>query len=255
MRIESGITNANIRHEEALQTFDGLMLGDAGLLNQSNSCRFSLGLSDSVNHKYKLKIAPEQFLAYLVIIKKELGVLYITFSATTPKLYQSTSKGKPYTQALLRSLNSVFLLQQYDRWYKGGVLRVSKRGIRYMAGAEKIVPEGLILKPRTLARFVEGDGTSVWFPYDNTTVLVSLCTQGFGITGICNLEEQLHSLGLMTGRTQLKTKSGSGVKINKLQESVDLFMSIIEPHILSPYLYKVKFRGSKQERYKIYGGC
>lgn len=207
---------------DAMSVFNGVLLGD-GSLNQIRSkytC-FSEGLADS---------EIQELLGYLKVVKDALVSLGIEISNEFPKTYDSVSRGKPYTRCILSSHSSDFLTEQHRRWY------LNKR---------KMVPLDLELNPITLAHWFMGDGNSARDKRDghDTSVQASLATLGFEEESVTLLEAGLHHLRINTGRKyDNRVKSGAGIQINILQLSINDFMHMIDPYIIEPYRYKVKYR-------------
>jgi len=66
-----------------------------------------------------------------------------------------------------------------------------------------------------------------------------LYTQGLDQGSVGRIEEGLHDLGPHTGRG-VECRGTSGIAITILQDSVNLFMDIIEPFIVPSFQYKIK---------------
>lgn len=234
-------------YSQALQIFDGVMLGDGGLIQMGESAYFRMGLSGK-----KRKIPAEEFLEYLQYLKSAFETLRVKTGPTFPKVKPRGAKlktaGKWVPTALLETLTSPFLLNQYYKWYKGGETRRTKcephkGGYYYTAAAMKVVPSDLILTPITLAHWFMGDGNSYQFRA-RPTVAASFASHGFDEHSIEVLEHQLHSLDISTGRGNYshRIQKGAGIIITVLQNSVNRLMELVEPHIFACYSYKIKYR-------------
>lgn len=210
---------------EALEAFDGVMLGDGGLILPVRGIRahFHMTLSGK----------PEaELIDYLRSVAGSLEDLGVQVSLGYPKVISSVSHGKPYNSCILLTLSSNFLTDQYHRWYRR---LAPKWDIR------KEAPEDLMLTPTSLAHWFMGDGGSSL--KSTGGIYVALATHGFNTDSVGRLEHQLSSMGVSTGRSHdRRTRRGSGIVITVRQESVNYFMETIEPYIVRPYKYKIKYR-------------
>lgn len=123
---------------EALQIFDGAMLGDAKLQMNGNDAQFDIALSGA------------EHLDWLCLLGNALKSLGVELCLGYPKLVlwtRSTSHGEKAGQAYvvcrLTSRNSAFLTTQFHRWYRRGCTGEKKW--------VKIVPRDLYLTPIILA--------------------------------------------------------------------------------------------------------
>lgn len=215
----------------AREVFDGVMLSDGGLVRQSESrnAYFDMALSC---HDGRVPILG--LLEYLQYVKREcFDVLGVEVRVGHPKIRRRIRTsglhlGETYEYASLATKSSLFLTLQHNRWYPNRS--------RY-----KEVPTDLVLTPVLSAHWFMGDGTScrvLLFP----TVYCELSTQGLNIYSIEALEDQLHQLGISTGRKVARADKGSGIKITVLQVSLNDFMNLVDPYVIEPYRYKVKYR-------------
>ena len=202
----------------AKQILDGLMLGDGSLAMPNASAYLSINLCG------------EGTLSYLDNISSALLALGISLCDGYPKILHAVSKGKPYEYSSLASRVSPILTNEYHRWYSTG---------------RKEVPSDVRISRLALAHWFMGDGCSISDDRykKSTSVEVSFSTYSFGESSIALLENELHRIGFSTGRNNHKgIKDGSGIRITILQRDVNSFMKIIEPCMLEPYLYKIKYR-------------
>ena len=235
-----------VSKREALQAFDGVMLSDGGLRSRGNSL-FYINLSDNRDYKQRATIPVGELLEFLQHLAGVLVILGVESCRGYPKIVFRANKpqsGEMFPGVNLTTKVSSFLTEQYPRWYTGGKIRNYR-----VIGAKKIVPLGFQLTPISLAYWFMGDGCSVWS--SSPTVYVTLNSQCFSLSDVARLEEQLHSFGFSTGRIdcskQSENKHISNIRILIYQDSVDHFMDIVSPHVVSPYLYKVKYRGERGE--------
>jgi hypothetical protein len=218
----------------ALQIFDGLMLGDGNLRTRGINASFGIGLSD---RKWK-RITNQEFLRFLHHIKEIFETLGVEAFSGHPKVFSGFYKsGKPYEQCRLDTKVSSFLASEQRRWYPG----------RWPDGRwKKDVPSDISLTPISLAYWFMGDGRSERNKGCPTTITITLHTEGYSEFSVLCLETHLHRLGISTGRTHCKVIRGSGTIITIPQVSVDDFMSSIDPYVIEPYRYKVKYRKPTQ---------
>lgn len=236
--------------EEAQQVFDGVMLGDGGLVFMGSQAHFVIGNADNKEFTQREQIPVEDLLEFLQHLAEVFRVLGVEPCAGHPKIIPNAARslsGKKLNGCIFETKGSLFLTDQYHRWYKGGEPRHDKKNRYYIADAEKVVSKGFKLTPLSLAYWFMLDGRSVWT--NGISIDAGLCSYSFGLNSIKDLEEQLHSFGLSTSRNYRKAWLGKGkpdsnIQIAILQNSIDSFMSIMMPHMVAPYLYKIKYRGS-----------
>jgi hypothetical protein len=235
--------------QEALEVFNGIMLGDAGLgLSGRNGTGAVLNIALSAKRDIKLE---EQTLAYLCSVRDDLLFLGINFCIGHPVVSDRTSKGKLYRNCKLSSIVCPFLKDEYHRWYPGGkrVAKAVARGqfgsqivVKEYPGEKKVVPVNITLTPLSLAHWFMGDGCSQQSKLCET-VVVNLSTYAFSFGDIEILERGLHDLNISTGRAVYPSiNKGSGVRLTILQNSVNDFMHMIDPYVVEPYRYKIKYR-------------
>lgn len=210
--------------QTALEVFNGVMLGDAGMYQSRHWARYTyfvIGLS---------KGEMSALSCYLRYVKDALVSMGIQVSGDFPKVQKGMSKGKPYTHCRLSTWSSPQLAEMYPKWYKEDL---------------KIVPTNVYLGPVTLAHWFMGDGSSRYGRSGN--VYTSFATMGFPVDSISVLEEALHDLGLNTGRGyDRRIEKGDGITLFLLQDSVNKFMDIVRPYMMEPYMYKIKYRGDQR---------
>lgn len=240
------------QYNEASHVFDGLMLGDGNLTFNGKNAYFAITLSDNKKYIQRETIPVDRLFEFLQHITMVLASLGIKPNFNSPKinLHDDKLKNGKYTSSVELCTNiSDFLTYQYSRWYQNAdkYYNTKAHSYRYI-NAERVVPKDFTLTPVSLAYWFMGDGCSIW--KDATGIDVSLCTYNYMLGDIEYLEDQLHRLGLNTGRSfggnqpLCKNKLISYISITIPQSDVDNFMRIVEPYIVDPYLYKVKYRGS-----------
>jgi len=204
---------------EAEEVFSGLMLGDGGLQLTGCYAQFTIALSGLSTLNY-LRNIKSVFLAMGIECYKDHLRVYLRMN----------SSGNMYYYCLLKTGTSPLLLAKRLMWYPNG---------------KKEVLVNIKLPPRTLAHWFSGDGNSC-YSKSYPTVYTSFATCGFSEVGVLTLENKLHALSLHTYRhLDHRVVRGSGISINISQDSVDNFMHTIEPYMLEPYLYKIKYRGGQ----------
>lgn len=220
--------SGELTEAQALQVFDGVMLGDGGLAGPRMYAYLDLALSSG-------RIAPEELLKHLQHIADVLKVLGVEACDRYPRASQSVSRGKPYTRCRLVTKTSPFLSAQYGNWYASRLPGNTRR---------KKLPEGLLLTRISLAYWFAYDGSSFRNKRYHSNVPVSLASDGFCTHDVELLEEQLHILEIAsTGRHLDKRVAGSsGISITVLQDSVDSFMELVDPYVPEPYRYKIKYK-------------
>ena len=207
---------------EAKRVFNGVMLGDGGLVlpRTSDNAHFYMALANG-----RLYLPTDQLLCYLAGIASCLELLDVPVSNGYPKIVEKTSHGKPYMSHELLTRTSSFLTRERNRWHIKGI---------------KEVPEDLVLTPVSLAHWFMNDGSS---PRQGSAVYASFATYSFSEHSIELLEHQLASLSIQVNRGKNKqVVKGSGLRLFVQQAKVNLFMSIIEPYVVEPFRYKIKYR-------------
>lgn len=197
------------------EVIDGALLSDAGIASPYVASHLTMALSGA------------EHIDWLHAVKAALDSLSVEVCAGHPRLLSRVDPwGRQYVYCYMKTKASQFIDSERERWYNKG---------------RKEVPGDLVVTPTLLAHWFMGDGNS--HKDDRCcSVTVSLCSQSYDLESIEVLEEQLRLLGLNTGRAHVKVKVGSGILITIRQDSVDRFMSIIEPYMVSSYKYKVIYR-------------
>lgn len=205
---------------EALQMFDGVMLSDGTITN------LVFGI---VQHGH-------EHMDWLQLIRSAL--ISLGTPAAPPDLHTRVASlprgptrqpfSNQYEYSVLRSRRSLFIHQQRERWYPERTKRI---------------PEDLVLTPLCLANLYMGDGSSARCRNSRKTVQTCFYTQSYNLQSIELLESGFRTLSIATGRSHDKKCSTGGVILTILQESVDNFMTIVEPFITSSFKYKLKWKG------------
>jgi len=214
----------------AMQALRGVVLSDGSLALPAQNAFFYIGLSDNREDLVQREQIPiEELLAFLWhLVTTVLVPLGVEPCSGHPKirLYKKPGVDSRVPGVVLKTRVSELLTGLYSQYYYAG---------------KKIVPEGIPLTNISLAYLYMLDGNSSWEDRGGPAVSVYLCTQGFDLHSVELLEKQLHNFDINTGRAH--TKGGdSKIEITILQNSVDCFMSIVEPYMVPPYVYKVKRR-------------
>lgn len=222
--------------EEAMQAFSGVMLGDGGLqLSSGNrNAYFYIKLSDNKTNLIQRGHIPiGDLLKFLQYFATEvLQPLDIQPCTGHPRVQPHSSKSKEgewLPGVLLTTHCSEFLTKLYHMYYING---------------RRVVPEALVLSGITLAWLFMNDGYSGWDRRKGQGIAVGLCTQDLDLYSVERLESQIHNFGINTGRTRRYVKQGAGILVTVLADSSDYFMQIVDPHVIPPYRYKIKYRGS-----------
>lgn len=209
--------------QEALEVFDGVMLGDAGLCMHGKNAKFVMDLSRGDK---------QELLGYLSHVKDALLAMELLVCNGHPKWYTTVCKGKPFDYCWLVSQTSPILTAEFRRWYPYGI---------------KEVPTDVKIMPRSVAYWFMDDGCSTTYDM-KPDINVHLSAYSFSLTSISLLEQRLQALGLLTGRSHSKNiAKGSGIRLNILQGSVNDFMHMIDPFVVEPYRYKIKYRNDHKE--------
>ena len=158
---------------------------------------------------------------WLELVRKALASLGTTTSEAKEYIDRSL-KIRVFTQ--FHSHVSPYIGYLRERWYPGGI---------------KQVPADFELTPVSLANWYMGDGLS---SYDRRFRIVAVVTR-FSTASFSEednefLIEQLHNLGI----SATIGHSGKYPHINISQFSVNYLMDIVEPYVVSSYLYKIKRR-------------
>jgi hypothetical protein len=228
--------------KEALQVLDGSMLGDGNLTRLKGGAIYYVSFS-------KPNILLGDHLKYLHWIADDaLRALGVEPLRGYPKIEIQCRKGRPHGIARLVTHSSIVLGEIYEEWYTGGSW-IQRTGRWH--GATKVLPKRLlravVLPVLTLAPwFLEDGSSSIIYPERACPVIsVSFSTYNFSKNEVYGLMGLLNNMGLGTIKSsRRRVKKGSGLLIRLKQDSVNPFMDLIEPIILSI------FRDSEGPSYK-----
>lgn len=220
--------------ELAMVKLRATIVSDGGLYLNGRNAHFCLSLSDNKDNLVQRELIPiEDLLKFLHrFVAEVLGPLGIELCDGHPRIELHITKSKDggwLPGVLLTTRNSEFLTRLHHEYYPDG---------------SKIIPESFVLTGVFLAWFFMFDGISMWNGTGGPGVYVRLCTHGFDLRSVELFEEQLHKIGINTGRTYVSVEKGAGIMITILAGSTDHFMKIIDPYVITPYRYKIKYRGS-----------
>lgn len=221
--------------EEAIQRYRATILSDGALVLHGRTAYFSIALSDNKSEYAQRDPIPIkdllEFLRYLAL--DTLEPLGLVLCSGHPKIKPHTTKSKSgewLPGVILTTRNSELNTELYHEYYPDG---------------KKIIPEDFTLTSIFLAWFFMFDGNSSWHGDGGPSVGVHLCTEGFDLNSVTLFEEQLCKLGLNTGqKLDKRVNKSAGIGITVHADSTDHFMDIVDPYVVFPYRYKVKYRGS-----------
>lgn len=234
-----------MNEKEAMEVFDGLMLGDGGLGLHVTSAWFSLALSAGDPNQWRntswngrnSKIPQMQYLTYIMDCLEPLG---IKFSEECPKASICLSRGKPYLYCHIESFSSGFLLAQFSRWYRPVTDEV--RETRWFATNRKwykILPDDVVLTPLTITVWFEGDGGTGWISRPN--VQLWLATNSFAREEVSKLSELLLPFGIHARVCKKLTKKQITWELAVCAVAdVNIFFDLTERYIHSCYRYKIR---------------
>lgn len=200
--------------EEAMQVFDGIMLGDAGVYRNGKYATVHIAKSG------------EKYLPYLTHLRDIVGLLGVEFCTGHPKCCKAiSSTGKPFMHCQLESITSPFLLGQRQRWYPKG---------------KKEIPYDVRITPLSLAYMFMDDGTASW--QRTNLVKLNLATDGF------SKEEayRLRDLIAVNLRVHFSPYPATKMRLDVIRlwllkiEEINLFFDLIESYMHPCYMYKVK---------------
>lgn len=232
--------------KEALEVFDGLMLGDGGLLKYRGGARFCMVQSKVLAPKHypnQEQLKAESLMEHMKwlqwIAENPFKVLGIPVCKDHPKILTRTWEGKPYQYAFLETPQSPVLVGMWDEWYTGGKWATQYQlSQQYIQGAIKVVPKRLMREPNistnTLMQWFRGDGGGGWEYQRGRTPNrhVDFATNCFTEEEVCHLTAMLNNAGLNTNKPSRKVQiRGSGLRIFLSADSIDSFMNLIEPHV------------------------
>ncbi len=217
----------------AMQKLEAAIISDGYLQPKSGNAYFYLSLSDNKDLVQREKIPINELLDFLrSFVADILSPLDVKPCTGYPKvvLRMGTSKKGIYLPGvMLCTLKSELVTELYHKYYPFG---------------RKLVPGSFTLTRLSLAWLFMFDGNSQWDNNGGDRIIVSLYTQGLDTNSVEILEHGLALLGVNTGRNHVKVQNGSGIIISVLADNTDCFMDLIEPHVVPPFYYKVKYRGS-----------
>lgn len=199
-----------MQRTEALEVFDGAMLGDAGLYYSHTGH----GGGRTYHNKayFHIDLSGEGYVDWLEVVQSALECLGAGF--TRMRTGSALSRGKPYIKCELWTKAEPLWVPHRERWYPNGV---------------KSIPEGLKLTPRSLAHWFMGDGTSSYEGFS-----FAPCSLAF--SEVVKLRVLLQDLGVRTtaGTSRPYRLYGSG------GNNIDKLMDIISPYIVPSFSYKVR---------------
>lgn len=209
---------------EAVQVFDGLMVGDGNLSS-------ALLAGDRIEKCHRVKdsrfcIAQSgeryDHADWMYYIKDALVTLGVDVSYHYPKSGTRISRGKVFKLCSLSSLTSPFLTLQRIKWYPNGV---------------KEIPEGFEFTPASLANAWMGDGSVIELFEGH---LSELSVPNFSLHSIEIVERALHSIGITNTSRVHRDVGNSGVIIAVRQSSRDTLAGLVEPYLLPSFRYKIR---------------
>ena len=193
---------------EAMEVFDGTMLGDNSVGRYGGSALMDTAKSG------------EQYMPYLTQLRDTLVLLGVEFCTDHPKSFARVSHGKPYINCRLTSHASSFFTEQRHRWYPNG---------------KKIVPNDVRITPLSMAYEFMDDGSTSWL--QGNLVVLRLATNSYTREEVSCLRDLVNArFGVYF---YLSPNSGWELTLRKVDE-VNLFLDQIEEYILPCYEYKVK---------------
>lgn len=214
---------------EALQVFDGCMLGDSSLskaLLAGDPRDKCYGVKNSRFH-ISQSSGRYDHSDWMYYVKDALISLGVGVSSYFPKAGTRTSRGKEFKFCDLVSLTSPLLTIQRVRWYPCGT---------------KEVPEDFIFTPISLANAWMSDGSVI--DLVGHRHLSELSTPGFNLRSIEVIEQALRNIGIVdTGRARREVGS-SGIIVTIRQDSSASLAALIRPWLLPSFRYKIKDIGS-----------
>lgn len=221
--------------KEAREVFDGLMLGDAGLLRREGGVTFSMNLS-------KPDISMEDHLKYEQWVKTNvLDLLRVPACEGHPHVSTYLRKGKLVPYARLETRTSTVLVNAYNSWYRGGEW-VGPLGGRYIHGKTKRFPIyfrlARELPVRSLVHLSLGDGCSSLrvFKGGKPKVYVDFSVCSFTDNEVFHLMEMLNNMGMATTKPfrDSRVAKGSGLRVylSSRNETSCRFMDLVEPYVM-----------------------
>lgn len=207
--------NGEITKEQAMEVFDGIMLGDAGLNRDGKYAQMKTSKSGI------------QYMPYLTHLRDVLSLLEVKFCTGHPKSFEAiSSKGKPYTYCYLESTTSLFLLEQYNRWYPG---------------KKRAIPSDVRVTSISLAYFFSDDGCTSWRK-DRNRVILTLATHNFTKEDVYFLRDVIdtrHGICFLPHTSNRSRPHQIELKLCKMDE-INHFIDLVEPYVHPAYTYKMK---------------
>lgn len=230
------------RKLEAMEMFDGLMLGDGGLVRHEGyggmeDVQFRINLSAGEPDNWKG--VPERnipHMQYLQHLKVDcLEPLGISCCTSHPKSsIRRSCWGQLYLCFRLYSHSSEFLILQHKRWYRW-ITEEVRRDRNYSLRQKwyKILPSDVKITPITLTKWYEGDGTT---RKDKIRGGMKLASHSFSKEENERLRDMLAELGIEVG-VYVKDlhwwlETGAIGSANRL-------LDLIRPYIHECYQYKI----------------
>lgn len=236
--------------DEAIQTLDGLMLGDGCLYRHKGGAYFVMTLSKSLASHNSDPIEQERLRRLSLpdhtkweqwIIDNAFSVLGVPVSAGCPMIEARTYKERPHPCAKLLTRESSLLTDFYDEWHRGGEWVQNRQGSWYLHGRAKVLPARIMnastLPTWSLVHWFLGDGGSSLCQWDghSSRVRISFATCCFTEKEVYHLTSMLNNMGIVTikPRQDRRVKKGSGLSIwlSSTAKNTDHFIDLVEPGI------------------------
>jgi len=197
--------NTTLGNEDEI--INGLLLSDA-TISKSSKSNSRLLFVQSIKNK-----------DFVHTVKKYLKHLRIRIRINEYNVKRGNIKAIHLTTE-----RSEYFTKLRKRWY-------SDRG-------KKIIPNDLILTPKTIAYWYMGDGLSQWVKKKTKQVRIELCTEGFMKRDVMKIKSLLKKIGFENLWLR-KRPSGLRIAITKSNE-VDKFFKMVEQYIIPSFGYKIK---------------
>lgn len=107
----------------------------------------------------------------------------------------------------------------------------------YLKG-KKIVPNDLVLTPKTLAYWFMGDGSCWWGTKKTSTIC--FYTQGFHKDYVIRLKNLLNDCGIHLKLQKRSTMKNGFILQTGVSTEINHFFDIVEPYIIPSFQYKIK---------------
>ena len=112
---------------------------------------------------------------------------------------------------------------------------------------KKIVPDDVVITPKTLAYWFMGDGSTTLKGKQKNVVHLVLCTEGFIDEDLQKLKIRIEFLGINGIKFSNQVSYGKRLAIYKSEEQVK-FLNIIAPYVLPIFMYKMKYPSSSLQK-------